>query len=76
MVSDWKHKSQFYKTKACEMKGGGKIREQRHTGGMRRYIAPFLHIIVSLIIGIDGDSLEQGRRGFTHYCAVITFLSI
>ena len=35
MVSDWKHKYHFYKRKAYEVKGGGKIREKRHAGGMR-----------------------------------------
>ena len=36
MVNDWKQNNQCYKRKACEVKEGGQIREQRHAEGMKR----------------------------------------
>ena len=74
MVSDWKHKSQLYKRKAYGRKEGGQIREQRHAGGMRRYIQHFLHIIVYLIIVIDEEGYFREREeyirpllGYNHF---------
>ena len=43
----------------------------------RLEIEPFLHIIVSLIIGIDVEGkFRERENGFTHYWAIITFLSV
>ena len=56
MVGDWKHNYQCYKRKEYEVKEGGQARKAKACCMVWRLeIEPFLHIIVSLIIGIDGE---------------------